>query len=77
MSGEDCIIEYNIDENAKGVIFYDERRIIYINQRKIGASITDTSNALDFDEATEFGKGIDVLALRDYMITVGKNTRCI
>ena len=46
-------------------------------QRKIGASITDTGNALEFDEAVAFGKGINILALRDYMITVGKNTRCI
>lgn len=46
-------------------------------QKKIGASITDTGNALEYDEAVAFGKGINILALRDYMITVGKNTRCI
>lgn len=46
-------------------------------QRKIGATITDTGNALEFDEAVAFGKGLNILALRDYMIAVGKNTRCI
>lgn len=41
------------------------------------ASITDTGNELEFDEAVAFGKGVNILALRDYMIAVGKNTRCI
>ena len=46
-------------------------------QRKIGTSITDTGNALDFDEAVEFGKRINIEALRDYIIAVGKSTRDI
>ena len=46
-------------------------------QKRIGASITDTGNALEFDEAVEFGKGIHVEALWEYMISVGKNTRRI
>lgn len=46
-------------------------------QKKIGASITDTGKALEFDEAVVFGKGLNILALRDYMITVGKNTHRI
>lgn len=46
-------------------------------QSKIGASITDSGNALEFEEAVEFSKGIRVDALREYMITVGKNTRRI
>lgn len=46
-------------------------------QRKIGAAITDTGNALELDEAIAFGKELNVEALREYMITVGKNTRTI
>lgn len=30
-------------------------------QSKIGASITDTGNALEFEEAVKFGKGIRVV----------------
>jgi len=46
-------------------------------QRKINSPITDTGNALELDEAIAFGKEINVDALREYMIAVGKNTRQI
>ncbi len=46
-------------------------------QEKIGSPITDTGNALELKEAAAFGEALDVQALRDYMITVGKNTRDI
>lgn len=46
-------------------------------QRKIGSPITDTGNALELDEAIAFGKEINVEALHEYMLTVGKNTRNI
>ena len=46
-------------------------------QKKIGANITDTGNALELDEAIAFAKGIHVDALREYMIAVGKNARQI
>ena len=46
-------------------------------QKKIGATITDTGNALEPDEVKEFGEKINAEALRDYMIIVGKNTRTI
>ena len=46
-------------------------------QREIGASITDTGNALEEDEAAEFGAKLNIEALRRYMIAVGKNTRKI
>lgn len=32
---------------------------------------------MEFDEAVEFGKSINVAELREYMIVVGKNTRRI
>lgn len=55
----------------KPQIFNDEFK------KKIGAPITDTGNALEFAEAVELGKRLNVVALKDYIIAVGKNTRNI
>lgn len=69
---------YRIEDLVSNILMVDQNQIFNKEwQRKMGASITDTGNALEFEEAVEFGKGINVLALRDYMITVGKNTRRI
>ncbi len=46
-------------------------------QKKINSPITDTGNALEFDEAIELSKQLNVAALKDYIIAVGKNTRTI
>lgn len=69
---------YRIEDLVSNILMVNQNQIFNVEwQRKIGASITDTGNALEYDEAVEFGKGINIEALRDYMITVGKNTRCI
>ena len=69
---------YRIEDIVSNILMVNQNQIFNAEwQKKIGASITDTGNALEFEEAVMFGKGIDVLALRDYMITVGKNTRSI
>lgn len=69
---------YRIEDLVSNILMLNQNQIFDAQwQRKIGASITDTGNALEFDEAVAFGKGINVLALRDYIITVGKNTRHI
>ena len=69
---------YRIEDLVSNILMLDQKQIFNEEwQRKIGASITDTGNALEFDAAVVFGKGINVLALRDYMIAVGKNTRSI
>lgn len=69
---------YRIEDLVSNILMVNQNQIFNAEwQRKIGSSITDTGNALEFEEAVEFGNGIDVFALRDYMITVGKNTRCI
>lgn len=69
---------YRIEDLVSNILMVNQNQIFDAQwQRKIGASITDTGNALEFDEAVAFGKEINVEALRDYMITVGKNTRCI
>ena len=69
---------YRIEDLISNILMSDWDQIFNLEwQRKIGASITDTGNALEFDEAVEFGKGIHVEALREYMLAVGKNTRRI
>ena len=69
---------YRIEDLVSNILMVNQNQIFNKEwQKKIGASITDTGNALEFDEAVEFGKGINVAALRDYMIKVGKNTRGI
>lgn len=69
---------YRIEDLVSNILMMNQQQIFNEEwQRKIGTSITDTGNALEFDEAVMFGKGIKVEALREYMITVGKNTRCI
>ena len=69
---------YRIEDLVSNILMMNQEQIFNEEwQRKIGTSITDTGNALEFDEAVAFGKGINVEALREYMIVVGKNTRCI
>jgi len=69
---------YRIEDLVSNILMMDQPQIFNEEwQKKIGASITDTGNALEFDEAVAFGKGLNAKALRDYMITVGKNTRRI
>lgn len=69
---------YRIEDIVSNILMVNQNQIFNKEwQRKIGSPITDTGNALEYDEAIEFGKAINVEALRDYMMTVGKNTRCI
>ena len=69
---------YRIEDLVSNILMANQNQIFNKEwQKKIGASITDTGNALEFEEAVEFGKKINVFALRDYMIEVGKNTRNI
>lgn len=69
---------YRIEDLVSNILMKNQEQIFNAEwQKKIGASIMDTGNALELDEAIAFGKGIDVNALREYMITVGKNTRNI
>lgn len=69
---------YRIEDLVSNILMANQEQIFNEEwQRKIGSSITDTGNALELDEAVAFGKEINVEALREYMITVGKNTRYI
>lgn len=69
---------YRIEDLVSNILMANQEQIFNEEwQRKIGSSITDTGNALEFDEAVAFGKETNVEALYEYMITVGKNTRWI
>lgn len=69
---------YRIEDLVSNILMANQSQIFDAEwQRKICSSIVDTGNALEFDEAVEFGRQINVEALRDYMIAVGKNTRHI
>lgn len=69
---------YRIKDLVSNILMANQNQIFDEEwQRKIGASITDTGNALELEEAVAFGKTINVEALQEYMITVGKNTRRI
>lgn len=69
---------YRIEDLVSNILMANQEQIFNEEwQRKIGAAITDTGNALELDEAIAFGKELNIEALREYMITVGKNTRTI
>lgn len=69
---------YRIEDLVSNILMANQEQIFNAEwQKKIGASITDTGNALELNEAVEFGKKLRVDALRDYMLAVGKNTRSI
>ena len=69
---------YRIEDLVSNILMADQDQLFNAGwQRKIGASITDTGNALTLEEAVAFGREINVAALREYMIAVGKNTRRI
>ena len=69
---------YRIEDIVSNILMDNGNQIFNEEwQKQIGASITDTGNALELDEAIAFGENINVDALRRYMIAVGKNTRKI
>jgi hypothetical protein len=69
---------YRIEDLVSNILMANQNQIFNEEwQRKIDSPITDTGNALELDEAIAFGKEINVEALHEYMLTVGKNTRNI
>lgn len=69
---------YRIEDLVSNILMANQNQIFNAEwQQKIGSPITDTGNALTFEEAVKFGKKLNVFALRDYMIVVGRNTRRI
>lgn len=69
---------YRIEDLVGNILMADREQLFNAEwQRKMGALITDTGNALEPGEAAAFGEKLHAGALRDYMIAVGKNTRGI
>lgn len=69
---------YRIEDLVSNILMANQNQIFNEEwQRKIGSPTTDTGNALELDEAIAFGKEINVEALHEYMLAVGKNTRNI
>ena len=69
---------YRIEDLVSNILMENGDQIFNDEwQKKIGSSITDTGNALEPDELTEWAKNINAKELKNYMITVGKNTRRI
>ena len=69
---------YRIEDLVSNILMANQNQIFNEEwQRKIGSPITDTGNALELDEAIAFGKEINVEALHEYMLAVGKNARNI
>lgn len=69
---------YRIEDLVSNILMGNREQIFDDKwQKKIGASITDTGNALELEEVIAFGNEINAGALREYMIAVGKNTRTI
>ncbi len=69
---------YRIEDLVSNILLADQNQIFNAEwQAKIGSPITDTGNALTFEEAAAFGRKLNAFALRDYMMAVGKNTRGI
>ncbi|MBO4418636.1 MAG: hypothetical protein J5789_02280 [Oscillospiraceae bacterium] len=69
---------YRIEDLVSNILMADRNQVFDETwQKRIGAIITDTGNALEPDEAKDFCEKINPSALREYMITVGRNTRTI
>lgn len=69
---------YRIEDLVSNILMVNQNQLFNEEwQKRIGSNITDTGNALELDEAISFAKGIHIDELREYMIAVGKNTRCI
>lgn len=69
---------YRIEDLVSNILMADSSQIFSPDwQKRIGASVTDTGNALEFDEAVKFAKTINADALYEYMIAVGRQTRKI
>ncbi len=67
---------YRIEDLVSNILMANQNQVFNDGwQRKIGSTTSDTGNALEFDEAVAWGKGIEVYALREYMLAVGRNTR--
>ncbi len=69
---------YRIEDIVSNILMENGQQIFNDEwKRRIGSSISDTGNALEPKELIAWSKNINVDELRNYIITVGKNTRRI
>ncbi|MDE7400089.1 MAG: hypothetical protein K2N06_11265 [Oscillospiraceae bacterium] len=69
---------YRIEDLVSNLLIAEKEQVFNADwQSRIGASITDTGNALESAEAKKFCAGLNVVELKQYMFKVGKNTRKI
>ena len=67
---------YRIEDLVTNYLIADQEQIFNETWKsKINSPITDTGNALTPKQAIDFGKCIDVLSLKEYMLKVSTNTR--
>lgn len=67
---------YRIEDLVANFLIADKKQIFNDEwQKKINSPITDTGNALELAEIVSFAEKMDVNALKEYMLEVGKNTR--
>ena len=69
---------YRIEDLVSNILMENGKQIFNEDwKNRIGSSISDTGNALEPDELVSWGEQINVKALQEYMMEVGKNTRRI
>lgn len=69
---------YRIEDLVSNILIADGKQVFDEEFRKrMNAPITDTGNALELEECIGFAQQINVDALKDYMLAVGKQTRRI
>jgi len=62
---------YRIEDIVSNVLMANQDQIFNSEwQRKINSSITDTGNALELEEAIDFGKALNIDALYEYTVEV-------
>ena len=68
-----------IEDITMNILIAGEPQILYSGNwlEKMGISVHDTGNAMDQKEIEVFSNSIDMQALRDYRIAVGRKTRNI
>lgn len=66
-----------IEDICSNILITNEQQVINTNDwlNRINSSICDTGNAMSEKEILEFSKDINIEALRDYRIAVGRKTR--
>lgn len=67
---------YRIEDLVSNLLMCNQNQIFDSTwQKAMNAPITDTGNALNEEEAIALGQALDLNALYEYMIAVGKNSR--